>query len=48
MYSLDIKTMVNANMPAIHANDKIPQDIKDAWIKLAVICNIDKLYEYYE
>ena len=38
-FTLDIKEFLNEMMPNIHANNNIPQDIKDAWIELCAVEN---------
>lgn len=53
-YIPDFSLFMNCNevfghiMSNIHNNANISQEVKDAWTKLYVINNIDKLYEYYE
>ena len=45
MFTLNINEMCKQMMPNIHRNKNIPKEIKDAWIELCLITNIDKLYE---
>ena len=45
MFTFDINNICKQMMPNIHRNKNIPKEIKDAWIELCLITNIDKLYE---
>ena len=45
IFTLNIREMCKQMMPNIHRNKNIPKEIKDAWIELCLITNIDKLYE---
>lgn len=44
-FDLDFVGICKDMMPNIHNNKNISKDIKDAWIELSLITNIDKLYE---
>ena len=44
-FTLDTKGFLNEMMPNIHANNYISQDIKDAWIELCVVENVDLIIE---
>ena len=45
MFTFDMNNICKQMMPNIHRNKNIPKEIKDAWIELCLITNIDKLYE---
>lgn len=47
-YEMDFNGLIMGMMPNIHTNNYIPQEVKDAWIELALINNIDQLYESAE
>jgi hypothetical protein len=47
-YEMDFNGWIMAILPNIHANNYIPQEVKDAWIELALINNIEQLYESAE
>ena len=44
-FTLDMKVFLNEMMPNIHANNNIPQDIKDAWIEMCVAENSNLINE---
>lgn len=44
-YELDMEGFLNEMMPNIHHNNNIPQEVKDAWIELCVIENVNLLSE---
>lgn len=45
VFSFNITGICKQVMPNIHRNKNIPKEIKDAWIELCLVKNIDKLHE---
>ena len=44
-YKMDLDNWVMNMMPNIHINKNIPKEIKDSWIELALVTNVQHLYE---
>lgn len=44
-YEMDLDNWVMNMMPNIHTNKNIPKEIKDSWIELALVTNVQYLYE---
>lgn len=44
-FDMNFNEVFGPIMSNIHNNPNIPQEVRDAWIKIFVINNIDKLYE---
>jgi hypothetical protein len=44
-YEMDLDNWVMDIMPNIHTNKNIPKEIKDSYIELALVTNLQYLYE---